>query len=142
MSAAPHEHLVFACGAAAYGVPAALAVEVLPLPPVTRVPGAPAHVLGVFVHLGEVLPLVDLSRLAGDEVAEAAARAVILRGRTGAVGVATSRVRGVLSFASPAQALGGDGLRAQLRGPVALPDGELSVLDVDGLLALLARGGR
>jgi hypothetical protein len=79
MADGPKGHLVFACGGGLYAVPADRASEVVNLPPLTRVPGAGPHLLGVFAHRGEVLPVIDLSRLVGKPVEEEFKRVVVVR---------------------------------------------------------------
>jgi purine-binding chemotaxis protein CheW len=53
-------HVLFQVGEADYVVSAALVSEMESFSGVTRVPGAPAHVLGLVQIRGRVLPLVDL----------------------------------------------------------------------------------
>ena len=48
-----------------YGFEAGLVTEVVRLGPLTRLPAAPAFLLGVFTHRGEVLPVLDLGQLVG-----------------------------------------------------------------------------
>jgi purine-binding chemotaxis protein CheW len=62
---ARQSYLVFACGSSWYAVPAESAAEVVTFPELTRVPGSPAHLLGVFAHRGEVIPVVDMGLLVG-----------------------------------------------------------------------------
>ena len=47
-------------GEALWFVPASVAVKVAPLPEVTRVPGAPAELLGIAQIDGEILPVIAL----------------------------------------------------------------------------------
>lgn len=58
-------HLVLRLGAGRYAVPAVDVAEVLPVPPRTRVPGAPEWVAGVVNWRGHVLPVADLRPLLG-----------------------------------------------------------------------------
>ncbi|MGZ3458002.1 MAG: chemotaxis protein CheW, partial [Archangium sp.] len=71
-------YLVFACGSSWYAVPAECAAEVVSFPELTRVPGAPGYLLGVFAHRGEVIPVVDISMLVSGE-SEPTRRAVLVR---------------------------------------------------------------
>lgn len=135
------EHLVFTCGASRYAVPADTAAEVVTLPPLTRVPGAPVHLLGVFAHRGELLPVVDLSRLAGRPADERCKRAVLVRGTGGAVALTATKVQGISQLEGPQERLGDSGLQAHLRGPARAPTGEVAVIDLDGFFDFLARGG-
>lgn len=131
-------HLVFACGQSLYGVPSELAAEVVNLPTLTRVPGAPAHLLGVFAHRGEVVAVVDLSQLAGNKVEDAFRRAVLLRTPKGAVALTATRVAGVSALPPAAERLGDGGLQAHLRGPVSAPQGEVAVIEPVGLMDFLS----
>ncbi|MCC6336099.1 MAG: chemotaxis protein CheW [Myxococcales bacterium] len=134
-------HLVFSCGASLYAVPAETAAEVVTLPLLTRVPGAPVHLVGVFAHRGEVLPVVDLARLAGKPLDEAFKRAVLVRGASGAVALTATRVLGVSQLEGKQDRLGDSGLSAHLRGPARGPAGEVAVIDPEGFFDFLARGG-
>ena len=49
-----------------FAFPAPLATEVVRLGPMTRLPGAPSFLLGVFQHRGEVLPVLDVAQLVGE----------------------------------------------------------------------------
>lgn len=59
--------LVFHLGDAPYCVPISDVHEILKRTSVniTKVPGAPGHIAGVFSHLGEIIPLCDLAALLG-----------------------------------------------------------------------------
>ena len=67
-------------GAETVALPAALVAEVLRPRPLTRVPQAPAALLGVMNLRGQVLPVLSLARLRGGEAPpnEPAARIVVL----------------------------------------------------------------
>lgn len=57
--------LVFQVGRERYAVEVASLVAVIPCPALRPVPHAPAHVLGVFLHRGKVVPVVDAGLLFG-----------------------------------------------------------------------------
>lgn len=135
-------HLVFATGTALYAVPAERAEEVVVLPELTRVPGAPPHLLGVFAHRGEVVPVVDLSVLTGS-APETARRAVLVRLETGTLALTASKVSGVAVLGGPYEPLGTTGVRAHLRGPAKHPESgaDISLIDPEGLFAFLSPGG-
>src|SRR4051812_44057840 len=88
-------HLEFACAETLYAVPADRAQEVVSLPALTRVPGAPSHLLGVFAHRGEVIPVIDLGALTGAKVEGASKRAVLVRVNRGGLALTATRVAGV-----------------------------------------------
>src|SRR5688572_23426388 len=87
-------HLVFASGSSWFAVPSERAAEVVTFPELTRVPGAPGHLLGVFAHRGEVIPVIDLAALTG-ATPEKTRRAVLLRLTRGVLALTATRVAGV-----------------------------------------------
>lgn len=134
-----HGHLIFSCGASLFAVPADTASEILTLPELTRVPGAPPHLVGVFAHRGELLPLFDLARLTGLPVEGALKRAVLLRLSKGPVALTASRVLGISPIEGALQRLGEHGIEQHLRGPVRIPAGEVRVIDTQTFVDYLAR---
>jgi purine-binding chemotaxis protein CheW len=57
------QFVLFRLGSETYGLPIAAVEEIVPLPgAISRVPRAPAFVLGVMNHRGEVVPLIDQRR--------------------------------------------------------------------------------
>lgn len=131
-------HLLFACGSSLYGVPADTASEVVNVPTLTRVPGAPAHLLGVFAHRGEVLPVVDLPRLVGKPLDEDPKRAVVVRTPRGAVALTASRVLGVSILEGSFDRLGDAGVHQHLRGPARCQEGEVAIIDTQTFVEYLA----
>src|SRR6478672_675051 len=109
-------HLVFACGTSWFAVPSDRAAEVVTFPELTRVPGAPPHLLGVFAHRGEVIPVIDLAQLTG-ATADTTRRAVLLRLPRGVLALTASRVAGVSALTGKMDALGSAGVHVHLRGP-------------------------
>jgi purine-binding chemotaxis protein CheW len=57
--------LLLPVGADLYAVPAGAVREVVTAPRLTRLPGAPAAVLGLFNLRGEIVPLFDVAGLLG-----------------------------------------------------------------------------
>lgn len=57
-------HLQFELGSDRYLLPVGRVIEVLPLPVLKELPGAPAGVVGVADRSGRAVPVVDLARLA------------------------------------------------------------------------------
>ncbi len=133
-----HGHLVFACGPSLYAVPADTASEVVNVPSLTRVPGAPGHLLGVFAHRGEVLPVVDLTRLTGRPLDDAFKRAVLVRTPRGAVALTATRVLGVSVLEGTFERLGETGVHAHLRGPARAAAGEVAVIDTQTFVDFLS----
>lgn len=81
-------------------VPLALVRAVIPMPPVTRVPGAPPFLRGLIAWRGRVLPVVSVAAVS--EVASAACAVVAYAGET-VVALAVDAVEG---FVGPAEAEG------------------------------------
>ncbi len=133
-------HLVFACGDSLYAVPAERAQEVVSLPALTRVPGAPPHLLGVFAHRGEVIPVIDLAHLTGARVTEASRRAVLVRVARGGLALTATRVSGVSVLQGPFDPMGTSGVQAHLGGPVTAPAGQVAVIEPEGFFEFLSRG--
>ncbi|MBE2248733.1 MAG: chemotaxis protein CheW [Myxococcus sp.] len=140
MSEGPRGHLVFACAGSLYAVPAERASEVVNLPALTRVPGAAPHLLGVFAHRGEVLPVIDLTRLIGKPVEERFKRVVVVRVARGAMAFTATRVIGVNPIPGALPRLGETGALAFMSGPATVPAGECAAIDPEGLLEYLSRG--
>lgn len=140
MADGPKGHLVFACGSGLYAVPAERASEVVNLPPLTRVPGAGPHLLGVFAHRGEVLPVIDLARLIGKPVDETFRRVVLVRVPKGVMAFTATRVVGVSMLEGALPRLGEQGALAFMHGPARVPAGECAAIEPEGLLEFLARG--
>lgn len=139
MSEPRQSHLVFSCGASWYAVPADRAAEVVSFPELTRVPGAPGHLLGVFAHRGEVIPVVDLAVLTGAK-GEGVRRAVLLRLARGSIALTASRVAGVSTLAGTLEPLGSTGVQQHLRGPARTSSHEVAVIEPDGLFEFLCQG--
>ncbi|MFZ5471343.1 MAG: chemotaxis protein CheW [Myxococcota bacterium] len=133
-------HLVFACGPSWYAVPAERAEEVVTFPELTRVPGAPAHLLGVFAHRGEVIPVVDLAALVGGKP-ESSSRAVLLRLPRGTMALTASKVAGVSAVSGTFEPLGQTGVQMYLRGPAKAGVNDVAVIEPEGLFELLSQGG-
>jgi len=140
MADAPKGHLVFACGTSLYAVPSETAAEVVNLPALTRVPGSPPHLLGVFAHRGEVLPVIDLAQLTGVKTEGAPKRAVVVRVAKGVMALTATRVNGVASLTGLFERLGETGVQAHLRGPATAPSGSVAVIDPEGLIEFLSHG--
>lgn len=139
MSEQRQSHLVFACGQSWFAVPAETAAEVVSFPELTRVPGAPTHLLGVFAHRGEVIPVVDLAILVGT-TGEATQRAVLLRLPKGSLALTANKVAGVSPVTGKMDPLGSSGVRMHLKGPARSAKSEVAVIDPEGLFEFLSQG--
>jgi purine-binding chemotaxis protein CheW len=133
-------YLVFACGSSWYAVPAECAAEVVSFPELTRVPGAPTHLLGVFAHRGEVIPVVDMGMLVTGQ-GEPTRRAVLVRLSRGTLALTASRVAGVSPVEGRLEPLGPTGVHLHLRGPASSAQRDVAVIDPEGLFDHLSQGG-
>jgi purine-binding chemotaxis protein CheW len=137
---ARQSYLVFSYGSSWYAVPAECAAEVVSFPELTRVPGAPRHLLGVFAHRGEVIPVVDMGLLVTGE-SESTRRAVLVRMARGSLALTASRVAGVSQVSGRLDPLGTSGVHLHLRGPARTPQRDVAVIDLEGLFDHLSQGG-
>ena len=110
------------------------------LPALTRVPGAPAHLLGVFAHRGEVIPVIDIGILVGTKGEPSHRRAVLVRIPKGSLALTAGRVAGVSALTGEATPLGTTGVQAHLRGPMKAPSGQVAVIEPEGMFELLSKG--
>jgi purine-binding chemotaxis protein CheW len=133
-------YLVFSYGSSWYAVPAECSAEVVSFPELTRVPGAPGHLLGVFAHRGEVIPVVDMGLLVTGET-EPTRRAVLVRLTRGTLALTASRVAGVSHVSGRLEPLGTTGVHVHLRGPARSAQRDVAVIDLEGLFDHLSQGG-
>ncbi|WP_225410470.1 chemotaxis protein CheW [Stigmatella hybrida] len=136
---ARQSYLVFACGSSWYAVPAESAAEVVTFPELTRVPGAPVHLLGVFAHRGEVIPVVDIGLLVG-KGSQSTRRAVLVRLPRGTLALTASTVAGVSQVTGTLEPLGASGVHVHLRGPAKGAQRDVAVIEPDGLFDYLSQG--
>jgi purine-binding chemotaxis protein CheW len=104
--------------------------EVLPLPALTPLPGAPASLLGVFNLRGEIVPLFDTARLLGLAEGAPGDQIVVADGTGEAVGLLTHGRPWREELGEPA----GAGALPAARGRFAVARGVATLLDLDGLL--------
>jgi purine-binding chemotaxis protein CheW len=92
------EHVTFLLGAEEYGVAIERVREILRPPPITEVPRAPEHVLGVVTLRGEVVPVIDPRRRLALPPAPAGPRSriVVCETADGPVGLLVDAVSQVL----------------------------------------------
>lgn len=117
-----------------YAVDMDSVAEVVPVPVITRVPGAPSWLSGVVNWRGRVLPVADLRPLVGAPLSPlpTSARLVVLAEDDVEVGLVADMVPGLLdcdpSELEPIPATISTGIAGLVQG----------VVDVDGPVALLA----
>jgi purine-binding chemotaxis protein CheW len=96
------EVLAFQCAGERYAFEAAWVARVLPLLPLTAIPGLPGFFAGVSIYEGEVLAVLDLRVLLGLPVTELAdpAALIVLRGEDNCFAVLAEAIDGARHFAS------------------------------------------
>ncbi|MGZ4592566.1 MAG: chemotaxis protein CheW [Actinomycetes bacterium] len=143
--------VVLRLGGSRFAVAMADVAEVAALPPVTRLPGAPAWLTGVANWRGRMLPLLDIRGLVGAAVTPLASSArlvVIAGGAQGELtaGLVAEAVPGVydvaLDDALPAPATLPAEAARLVSGQLVDALGPIAVLDVEALLSLRERVDR
>lgn len=143
LAEALREVLTFRLGPEEYAVGVEVVREILKAPPITEVPRAPAHVLGVILLRGQVVPVHDPRRRLGLPAAgvAAGARVVVCDAGEGLVGLLVDGVVEVLRLppsAIEARPQGIAGIDSEYIAGVGREGGRLFVLlDAGALL----RGG-
>jgi purine-binding chemotaxis protein CheW len=143
-SAAPAaaELLLFRVGAETFGVPLASAEEALESLAVEPLPGMPAGMLGVAQLRGAMLRVYAAEPLLGVAPDAHAQVTLIVRGRTGRVGLIVDDVEDVLvtdlSMLRPVPGAGG--ADPVLRGVMPHGDGLVAVCDPDAIVRACLRG--
>ena len=124
-----------------YAVDMSAVAEVVPVPTVTRLPGAPAWLWGVVNWRGRVLAAVDLRPLVGAPIdpMPTSARLVVLSEEGVELGLLADRVPGLLECSpddvQPMPATAPVGIAALLRGVVDF-DGPVAMVDTAAVLGL------
>lgn len=92
-----------------YAIPSRDVIEVIPRVTLRTVPHAPPTIAGLFTYRGSVAPVVDMSRLLGEDSCpdRLSSRILMVRlalgGRDRIVGLLAERVTDVISHARPVQ---------------------------------------
>jgi len=126
--------LLFRVGGATYGCDIAATQEIIPLRPMTRVPGAPAYVRGLINMRGTIVTVLDLAaRLDPTSVPVVEGSILLLRYRDRLVGVVVEEVVDLRMLEID------DGDTTQrggtiVRGMATLDDAPVVVLDLDALI--------
>lgn len=118
-----------------YAVEANLVQEVIRTGPITRLPAAPAFLLGVFNHRGEVLALMDPAQLLAEESTPLASgsRAAIVQSGEWRLALVAEAMEGLVSVppsALEAPPATGPGPAEFLKYVAQTRDGPLAVLDL------------
>lgn len=137
----PVDAVILRFAGARYAVDMASVAEVVPVPQLTRVPGAPAWLSGVVNWRGRVLPVVDLRPLVGASLSPlpTSARLVVLAEEDIEVGIVADMVPGLLHCETeqlePVPATITTAIASLVRGVVD-HDGPVAVLSTDAVLRL------
>ncbi len=129
-----------------YAVEAGLVQEVIRSGPLTRLPAAPAFLLGVFNHRGEILAVMDPAQLLAEESTSVAqgSRIAIVQSGEWKLALVAEALEGLISV--PPSALeppptSGPGPSEFLKSVAQTADGPLAVLDLPRLIEVArARG--
>jgi purine-binding chemotaxis protein CheW len=133
----PLQLLLIDLGAACYGVESALVREIVPVHAVTRLPGAPEHVVGVMNLRGQLVTIIDLTRrMRGASATRGERSIVIVQTGERLLGLVVDDVHDVQAI----ELAGVEDLSLEhsapdiLRGVGRLRDGVVLVIDVDELV--------
>ena len=138
---APAGAVILRIAGSRYAVEMSAVAEVVPVPTVTRVPGAPGWLRGVVNWRGRVLAVVDLRPLVGAAIdpLPTSARLVVLSDGEVEVGLLAGGVPGLLEWApgdlQPMPATASSGMAALVRGVVDF-EGPVALLDAAAVVAL------
>jgi purine-binding chemotaxis protein CheW len=144
VGAESHQVLTFVLGNETYGVDILRVQEIRGWSAVTKIPHAPAHVLGVLNLRGSIVPIVDLRMRFALERAEYSAVTVIIvvsvssaSGRRD-FGVVVDGVSDVMDLKSadvkPPPEVGSNAATDYIRGLVPVADRMIVLLDIDRLI--------
>ncbi|HEV3261465.1 MAG TPA: chemotaxis protein CheW [Gemmataceae bacterium] len=121
--------------------------EVVPRVPLRRSPGSAPWLAGLFIYRGQVVPVIDLHRLAGDGECPAhlSSRIILVprrqHGRESLIGLLAAQVADLQEIQAPSQPLAGPAEPGQPDlGPVIVTGGGiLHLVELDRLLPESAR---
>lgn len=137
---APAKWVTFGIDQEVYGVPVLQVQEVLKVPEIAAVPGAPGHVLGIINLRGNVVTVLDMRRrlrLAG-RPHDDASRIIVVETGENVAGVLVDRVEEVVELAAdqlaPLPDVGDRDNTNVLAGVAHLEQDMLILIDVDKLL--------
>ena len=124
--------LLFRVGGSVYGCDITEAREIIPLRPMTRLPGAPAFVRGLLNVRGTIVTVLDLGvRLDAGRAAITDGSILLVRHRERLVGLVVDEVADVRVLDVDADEGGGDGI---VRGVATADGAPVVVLDLDTLI--------
>jgi chemotaxis signal transduction protein len=124
--------VLFRAGGRWYGVVAEHVREVVSKDRIARVPAMPAHILGVALVHGRLIPVVDIAAMLGaaDSAAPDNARLLVLEGGDAEVSVVADEACGVINLPLPPHAANAE----LVRGEVGWNEQLVCVLDGPALV--------
>jgi purine-binding chemotaxis protein CheW len=125
--------LLFRVGGATYGCDIAATQEIIPIRPMTRVPGAPSYVRGLINMRGTIVTVLDLAaRLDPTSTPVAEGSILLVRYRDRFVGIVVEEVVDLRAL----EIEDGDAAHSGtiVRGMTTLDDAPVVVLDLDALI--------
>ena len=137
--------VTFVVGGQEYGLPVADVLEIVPMPALLTLAGAPANLVGLLNRRGRYLPVLDSRALGGEPVQYDLNQYIIIAGRAAAntqhtvaiLGLLVDRVCDVQAFeAENLTALGRTMAAPFLRGVARRPNRSVLLFDLEELLAL------
>ena len=117
--------------------------EIVPMRPVTRLPGAPAWVRGLLNHRGTLVPVMDLSARMGDAPADDRGRQVlVVEGGERVFGLLVDQVQEVRAMgAADRQPMSGAGtLEGAVSALLTVPERPALLLDLSVVATQLLAG--
>ncbi len=141
---APSPAVIFAIGPQEYGLPVAEVLEIVRLPSLLTLAGAPAYLCGMLNRRGRQLPVFDGRALVGEPPRYHLNSQIVIAGRTNGgahavplLGLLVDEVRDVRTFqAGSLTPLNTTTAAAYLRGVVDWDDRSAVLFDLEALLAL------
>lgn len=133
--------VTFGIGQEVYGVPVLQAQEVLKVPEIAKVPGAPGHVLGIINLRGNVVTVLDMRRRLrlAERPLDDAARIIVVETGENVAGILVDRIEEVVELAAdqlaPLPDVGDRDNANVLSGVAHLGEDMLILVDVDKLLS-------
>jgi purine-binding chemotaxis protein CheW len=128
--------LLFAVAGTVYGCDIAAVREIVPIRHATRLPGAPAYVLGLLNLRGAIVTVIDLANRLGGATVATDGSVVLAQYGSKQVGLAVDEVRDVQILSLERfEVASGDVARGEIvRGLGHLDDGVVIVLDIPAVV--------
>jgi purine-binding chemotaxis protein CheW len=128
------EVVVCTVGAETFALPVQHLREIVPLPPLTRLPYAPSFCLGLVQVRGSLICAVDLAQFCNVNGTSDLAHVAVVEGPSGALGLCIDRVLGCQSIVLSSLQSGGE--HAERRAAIGVTPDLVVVLDIPRLVSL------